>query len=280
MSNDNLTQNLAPPRAFKFMSNKYLDDFLSGKNIRIGTLNDFRNIEVHELDKGDPFEGVLEVVNSPDGVGNFSPITDYGAPEQKEVAEFIKKNTGIDLGNSKIGGAMVDVRIEAPNCLVFCSSYDCEPQVGASLDGEYDRCVRIGNYANFVHEIAIAISEKYGSKVFIEFRPVLYVPRRVKPSATNIALSPFLKDPRFAPQKEWRVCFYENIGDCKFVDVSIDTSKCDMKTVWKRDEGEPIERVDFLTAKILNYFHENGGALPDAETLPDGAIINYPSKSK
>jgi hypothetical protein len=215
-----------PNVIYKFMSSRFSDDFLSGRSVRLGTLGEFRNTELHRLNKGDPNEGAFNIKG--DKPWTMSP-TKHSAMHR---ALF---NVGLRGTGNQFRNNGIDIRIVEPDCNVFCTARSFSEAIAQDLDDEYDICVEIKNTEAFIQALGDGIHKSYSSSPgVLAFDPVRYDARTLPPTASSFDRSVFLKDTKFQKQDEFRIVYCPEGKAVEPKIFAFDASKCAMKKVWEK----------------------------------------------
>jgi len=187
-----------PQKLFKYTEAQYVADFISGKCVWLGRLNDYRDIEKHQLLKGDPMEGRLDIKH--EGVLSRSD------PAQAPLHNFLGPNRHIEGTFTGCGAA---ISVNAPDCHVLCLSNSLGPEITAQLDPKYDACIEIRGVKQFLGQLCKAYGDWFESdKVSMKHRPVIYTPRTVLATGNKFSNSGFEKDIWFQEQDEYRVLWH------------------------------------------------------------------------
>jgi hypothetical protein len=131
------------------------------------------------------------------------------------------------------------IRMDSPNCHIFCTSEACEPEISADLNSGYDVCVKIGNPIAFHHSITDAFT-LYGpvsqsGEINSTCFQVKYESRNLDENADNYEFGPHIKDSHFSRQKECRIIFVTEISDVEPLFLSFDPSGCDLSVCWRKE---------------------------------------------
>jgi|GEM_PF-1994444 len=189
---------------YKYLSSEYGHALLRG-NTRIGTLYDFRRIE---LGKGiaDPDEGrktLVHIVHDRTYVG--------GTEAAEAMAEM-----GFSIGSGgpvRFQSLNFERRVDHPDMFVWCCSASFDTGVMAALDGA-ELCIEVTEAGGFFSAMTDCLNSKRKVK-FLGFREVAYLPRRQKWNEQNLGESAaFLKEPgAYGAQYEVRAAWLPLDGE-------------------------------------------------------------------
>lgn len=221
---------------YKFMEEKYLDAFLNGDSVRIGTLHEYMNEEQYDLATLDTDEGAVNI-NDSSGTMVLNEEANPQVMHQLRAAGIIDSSSHFNITMHSIHGT--HLRIESPNAHIFCASEECEPDISAGLNTKYDVCVKIGNPIAFHHSLQTAYclyspksaDNEYHSQMF----QMIYKSRHLNEDDDNYEFGAHIKDTAFAYQKECRILFNANIADKKPLIIPFDSSDCDLSICWRKD---------------------------------------------
>jgi hypothetical protein len=200
--------------AFKFMPSKYANDFVSGRSIRIGTLSDFRKTEVHQLNKGDPLEGLLKIK----GPGGW----ESDLPDNRALLLALRRR-GLIVERSHLTGIEADVMLQEREHYVFCAARSFDANVASDLDLSYDCCIQIFDMISFAEAVRDALQEALSENFLpVTLGFVSYEPRIILPSADRIDTGVFYKEPRFLSQNEIRVAIPSPTPNASPLNLKID----------------------------------------------------------
>ncbi len=232
-----------PAEIYKFMPRRYLDDFMSGKSVRVGTLEEFRNAEDHAGTKLDPSEGVLNI-----GMGmNFGTLAnpiDLSDSKYSSVLDYVNNNTSMRISGMKnVGPTNNAFSISGPNMHIFCVSYLFDSDIAGRLDKKYDVCVKIKNVLAFIAQLNTSLSLLINTDIGPSCGPVMYDGDDITIESKDISIDPFRKDSKFSLDKEFRIVFLSralpgqpprSLKNVKAEILQIDTSQCGMELCWER----------------------------------------------
>ena len=212
---------------YKFMPKRFRCSFLDGTSIRVGTLFDFRKQEHHGGGKVDPLEGIIGVNAGPTG-----KVTEDMSYDLKAGL----MNSGVDISGLSFRNNNVDVAFSSEDYFVFCASLELQQAVAEGLDPDYDCCIAIRGLREFGQKVSRGLMDRYPNieQVRNVGGLVEYEERLFSPSNFAGMASPFLKETRFAYQKEYRICFAVGAGDLAPTNIAIDPEGCGFKPVWER----------------------------------------------
>jgi hypothetical protein len=189
-----------PAELFKYSKWAHAEALIRWGQIRVGTLDDYRNIEKHSSLIGDKEEGETFLFDN--------PLFVTGETISTWAARFVPPEfTG--PGKSTIGwvGCYFNQPRRCPNVWLYCISERLSFRVMDSFEANYDACVRIPGVWPFFVSIHQELSRQRPIAAgFIV--PITYRPRSLHYSADD-RLDPIsVKPPRFAPQVEVRFVFF------------------------------------------------------------------------
>lgn len=177
---------------YKYLPRKYARSLVEEGKVRIGTLYDYKSVEMHGDEVGDRTEGQLTEWSA-----DKKPKRASEANRLEKMA--IKAGPGLILANN-----YVEIKHESPNVYLFCASevFSTEIMIRMSADcnDQYDACVMITDPASFMKEIVEAFKDE--GKFIDGFRCV-YMGRRQHYSV-NAPHPATIKDPRYQYQAEVR----------------------------------------------------------------------------
>ncbi len=171
---------------FKYMNKKHLWNFLQHGQLRIGTLNEYRNIEKHGDEIGDEKEGTKLI---------YQAFENQKWTSQDKVPKFLRekliiknggkvslhgKNENIEMGRS----------LESQNYYLF--SCTTEFSKDAMQKFGYDSCLLIQNPNRFFKAMSKTIRHKAS---FVGFFPCIYKNRKEKYNQTSSYHLALIKPP-------------------------------------------------------------------------------------
>jgi hypothetical protein len=183
--------------AYKFLSSKHVDNFVSNGVLRLGAAGEFRKIEGTTGGRGD--ENELRAIWHADG-----------RYELKTDDPFIVALAGAPIPAAcnmpKLviqGGPGVFINMDADG-LLYCASSEVTPELAARMKSDFDAdaCVRISNFDEFIRLVATHPEVTAASW---QASPVKYVHSKLVKRFTG--LDPFEKEQAFGWQKEIRGLF-------------------------------------------------------------------------
>lgn len=199
---------LIPGMAFKFVAPEWASAVERG-SVRIGTLVDFM---IMEGSRRDPLEG--QVVRRPSG-----PIRVRPDSSAQEIADFERK-TGMVIGPE--GG--VDVEIHAGQFIQYTSSYCfCMSRRRTAAPPEDHVAFKIDTVA-----FGRAVTKAYEGRLGTELKgaSVQYAPRVGSyDDESLIGLNPFVKDPKFQAEDEYRLFWPEPPRPVEAADTMLDAMR-------------------------------------------------------
>jgi len=187
------------------MNKKHLWNFLQHGQLRIGTLNEYRDIEKHGGEIGDEKEGTKLI---------YQAFENQEWTSQDEVPKFLRENLIIKNGgkislHGKNENIKMGLSLETENYYLFsCTtefSKDSMQRFG------YNSCLLIQNPKNFFKLVSKTIRHKAS---FVGFFPCIYKNRIEKYNQTSSYHLALIKPPSYSYQKEIRGLWYpknENI---------------------------------------------------------------------
>ncbi len=214
-----------PEKIYKYVSKEFLDSFLYGRTIKIGTLSDFHNAEKHSGDVLDPEEGVLNII--PEGL-TFSSSD----PRAQAAMNFVTGINGLNIEDCTAYDCGVIVSVQQ-DCHIFCASNEFSPAIAEALG--YDACVEIGDPVAFWTALGRRFNTQTGKGFDMYTAPIQIASRNVSAYGSEFKLNPFLKGPRFAGLKECRTAFVSAITPKEpFLLYDVDMSQTKAKTIWTK----------------------------------------------
>lgn len=183
---------------FKFMEKKYLQRFLQGRSIRIGTLHDYRKNKVYGEEVGDAKEGVREIFSEEPAI--FSDVPESIPPI---VNSFFPGFENVKRG--VIFNCKFSNQENSDDVYIFSLSNQFE--VSTMLGLGYDACVEIVDLDNFIN----CISRKMYKKGLITGRihsdTCKYGDRRTDSREQDKTPPWSLKEEKHEYQREYRVAW-------------------------------------------------------------------------
>ncbi|TDY26367.1 hypothetical protein B0G81_6880 [Paraburkholderia sp. BL6665CI2N2] len=203
---------------YKYLPRRYAEDLVRDGSTRVGTLYDFRRIELG-AGVADPNEGQLRVNRKIGGQLHYFPA----GTQEAEAMKFF----GIS-GEGAVQNISFRRDIEHPGVFVWCCSTEFSADVESSLEGA-DACVEIRNAGLFFDELTRAIHAVRPVE-FLGFRKVTYTPRNQNWESYSPDMSAaFVKDPgSYGAQNE-------------------------VRAVWRSLDGNPI-KAEFPRSAALTEF--------------------------
>lgn len=186
--------------AYKFISQRYAEAFISGASIRVGTLADFRNVEDHQRHIGDDMEGRIKALSG--------TVSTQDLPDSQYLAR-LKQWGGINIqGAGEIRLSDNQAIHEVPDSYIMSFSTEFDRSIWNTLpEGEasYDCALMIKDIHVFAEIVANAMEPYLDDRRFIT-DTVQYKSRSFDLTKGNAERpSPFVKDIVFAGQKEFRI---------------------------------------------------------------------------
>jgi hypothetical protein len=186
---------------FKYMKAEHLDTTLARGIFRIGTLYEFRNMELHGAEIGDVEEGKKTIHLTAATPMTFDLLSND--PRALHTQKVMKGWDGLPAG-SRIqinlnAGVSVELREESPDVYTYCASmtYDADQMRAFG----YNTCIKIHDREGFFAELSNCLLDAD----FIVGTPVQYRPRRVDYADEGVASAVFLKSESYSSQGEFRV---------------------------------------------------------------------------
>lgn len=188
---------------YKYAEKRFTESLLNEGKIRIGTLHDFRRIE---LGRGisDPKEGVKTVHHK---IENFH----YKGADRQQESNSIDAQSLAAFGVFNVSGN-VDVEftgcyqrktISVPDCFILCTSESLSKSTMKEFEGT-DSCLKISNKLNFYKYI----TQSLNAIVPVTFEgehTVVYKSREENWNGRDWGGNPALtKEPEFSKQYEYR----------------------------------------------------------------------------
>lgn len=201
--NSSLACNLGLPtqKVYKYLSSQFVDSFVNGSSIRIGTLNDFRDIEKHQYGISDSMEGSASTY-----FADTEHVSGQGREKlQKDLNPLFgfPEKTVIDLNH-------IEVVVSHTDCYIFSTSLDSGDLTGKSITiddpDEYNSVVEINNMFRLAELLVGRLFELGLCTGQYWCKPVVY--RKMKRQYDKDGFhmpDPFLKDNEFENQREFRV---------------------------------------------------------------------------
>lgn len=179
---------------YKYLPRQYAEDLVRDGSTRVGTLYDFRRIELG-AGVADPEEGLLQVSRQIGGEPHYFP------PGTKEGAAM--RFFGIE-GDASVQNIQFRRVLEHPDVFVWCCSTEFSADVEQSLEGA-EACVEIRAAGTFFDELTRALNAVRPVE-FLGFREVTYTPRNQTWESYSPDMSAaFVKDPgSYGAQNEVR----------------------------------------------------------------------------
>ncbi len=135
--------------AYKFLSSKHVDDFVSNGVLKLGAAGEFRKIEGTTGGRGD--ENELRTIWHADGryeLKNDDPfivaLTGAPVPAACNMPKLVIQ-----------GGPGVFINMDADG-LLYCASSEMTPELAARMKSDFDAdaCVRISDFDEFIRLVA------------------------------------------------------------------------------------------------------------------------------
>ncbi|GMQ83668.1 MAG: hypothetical protein BMS9Abin06_0405 [Gammaproteobacteria bacterium] len=201
--------------AYKYISSKYVGDFLSGRKIKIGTLHNFRKEEQHGSEIGDPGEGIRQIYD----------VIDYAHSEKPEtITPLVEKIDPLfrSRPNSVIRNVLVQDTEDCADQYVFCTTYEFDLSTMQQMG--YDCCVIITNVERFLELIRNKLVAKGLISGKISHGKCIYGDRRTYARHPNPPPPWALKLTKHEHQKEYRMVWepsYTLIDDIYLKCISV-----------------------------------------------------------
>ena len=200
-----ITMTSAPKIYYKYLKHEYLQKFFASGVIRIGTLFDFRNEEMHGTQIGDDEEGV----KSANKVINW-----FGGP--KDQPEFDKKFINVQEDYVRITNISVREETRSDNLYVFSVSGTFSLEIMKKMNPEYDACIAIEKPKRFFQAIAIRMKSRAHHSVFGR---CVYSNRHMPHDQQHQAHPGWLKDPEYEYQDEYRLLMTTKLNEIEPINI-------------------------------------------------------------
>ena len=221
-----------PDRIYKFMPSRFLNAFLEGASVRIGTIVDFRNTEAHGGSKGDADENSIDI-GFPQNHRHSSPVN-LDDSRFGPARSFVNSRTGVSISGGTVGIGRTVFRIDGKNNPIFCASLEFNEEIAENLDFEYDCCVSISNVDDFLRQTMVGVSKHLRVDCGVSCGPVIYTRRVHSLDEQKFRMSPFEKHERFREDKEFRIMYQVDTSVGAPFNIKIDTAGSDMRLEWRR----------------------------------------------
>jgi hypothetical protein len=187
-----------PRFLYKYLDRKYADRMIADGSIRIGTLNDFKAIEMGIV-RGDATEGSRSLIHS---IGNKPQrLADLGD------SPLVARIFGVDpTSNSTIAGITLKMPETAPDVYIYCTT--AVPSQMAMREFKADTCVRISNPNGFFEVLSECMRREGLSTGECAGQPCVYRSREVEYNRPEAQIHPaFIKTADYAWQREVRLAW-------------------------------------------------------------------------
>lgn len=184
---------------YKFTNKSHQDSFFGEGVLRLGTLNDFKDVEKHRSAIGDIKEGFHYISR------NIDKEVKITANSKEPILSELFKIDG--EGSLSFANMTVSAGRTSPNGFVFCSSILYRPEIFKrwhSENPEYDSCYEIFDPLSFY----TTISEHVKNSIFMNARQrIFYTPEHIDYESTYAKTHPaFTKEEvEFGWQHEYRM---------------------------------------------------------------------------
>jgi hypothetical protein len=224
---------LLPAELFKYSKWAHAEALIRWGKIRVGTLDDYRNIEKHSSLIGDKDEGQTSLFDD--------PLFATGETLSAFSARWVPGFTGPGMSGVTFVGCYFNEPKRSPNCWLYCMSERLSLRVMDSFEANYDACVRIPGVSPFFMSIwqELARHRPIAGGGII---PVTYR-RRSLHYGDDDGLHPIeVKAPGFAPQVEVRFVYFpaQEITE-PYLDLTIPGLKAFCEPLWT-SPGDPRAR--------------------------------------
>lgn len=179
---------------YKYMREQHLVEFLRRGSLKIGTLHEYRRMELYGPAIGDDSEGIQYTEFNMPGGGIVEN-------DNSREAKFFRKmfTLGPSQQISFAPGAVLNMVTNSPDMFIYCASHAHDPAVMQQFGGE---CLEIVNPEGFFKAISHAIRHK---AQFVANGPIKYVSRTTLYTHPHSHHPAFMKEVAYAYQNESRV---------------------------------------------------------------------------
>jgi hypothetical protein len=224
----------SPGRLFyRFMNSKYVDDFLSGRKVKFGTLDEYRGFYDGQSRVDSMYFASLQIPDRP-----HMPFPGLEEREKQILGELKEKEgiedlwEGIDAYAVHLNDTVNGITIRnsssicfLPNMAVFCGSNSLTATVVERMRSDsirmgaepYDVCIPISNYMAFQFYLTRAIRDRFDLDFTLDatIARINYAEAGgiVSGFQTPSAPSPFVKRPTFSEQDEVRYVLHHPLPD-------------------------------------------------------------------
>jgi hypothetical protein len=144
-----------PPPLFKYAKQEHADMLVQKGRLRIGTLHDYRRIEIHGPMIGDDQEGWAASYDAP-AFATPDTLSPFAAPMAAQTFRSLFGTERVDTRTVGFINCMFSRPRVSPNCWLYCTSARLGRRVMESMEKGYDACVRI----DYVDEFFKALAEE------------------------------------------------------------------------------------------------------------------------
>lgn len=182
---------------FKYQPKEYVKGFFSKGNLKIGTLYEYRKIEIYGNAIGDDAEGIIS--------------TDFELPnggtihmgQDSREAEFLRSIPGLSELPSGVKivmakGAKIIDQNHSPDAYIFCTTAEFDPNVMKEFGGA---CFEIVQPEKFFKIISRAIRHQ---AILVGTAPITYRSRQTDWERPHTVHGSMIKADKYAYQKEVR----------------------------------------------------------------------------
>ena len=175
------------PQLFRYLEEKYINNFFENGELWITTLNTCRK---HEETRRDEAEGVLDNI--------YLTTDNTGKAKLPDGMLYL-----VDKQDNPVGNAKVLLAKQLRNCYLLCMSSN--DQLFQRFQCKY--AIRIYEPERFLKDVFTAFKDKMEARV-IRFSSVIYDDDHSKFDFTQHPWdAAFFKNTQFSREFEWRVCF-------------------------------------------------------------------------
>ncbi|MBA7573477.1 hypothetical protein ES708_15275 [subsurface metagenome] len=178
---------------YKYINNKYVNDFFTHGKIRVGTLYEYRNTEKYGTIIGDKDEGTKS---------KYMELTKSNVTSEEQLPDFARRIAKFDLGEGNTAhfkNCVFEERQDSPDCFIYsmCNTYD--QAIMHRLD--YDTCIKIEQPDEFFTALSRSLRHK---ATFEGYFSCIYTNRRRKYNEVDDSRPALIKDPVYKSQCEVR----------------------------------------------------------------------------
>lgn len=235
-----------PNHFFKFMPREFLEGFVSGRSVKIGTLSDYRKSEKYGSATLDGQEGQIEIEPGLN-FGTLENPLDLTDSKYSQSLDFVNSASGNNFTGLKVVGPTESVfKVRMPDYHIFCGSLEFSPDIAEDLGEGNDTCVVIKNTKNFLYSISQALSKRVGLPMFPSCGPIIYANRNFTIESEEFSLNPFAKSDKYSIQREFRILFapksidaeghkLEPLKNINLEILEMDVEDSGIEVVWAKD---------------------------------------------